>query len=292
MGDYIITTDNTTDLPADFYDSHSLPYIHIDYTIDELCYDGSVPDLSAKEFYSCIRGGAMPITQQANPAKSRKFFEKFLRDGVDVLHIAFGSGLSGTFQSNCIAAAELRELYPQRKLIVIDSLCASMGEGLLVCEALRRQKSGMSMEDLAEWLEKTRLSLVHDVVADDLFHLQRGGRVSKTAAVVGTALGIKPMIHLNNDGKLIPYGKVRGKRAALSAMAMRLSNKIDRSGVYNIVFISHADCIDDANELEKMIRDRVKVETVLISDIGPTIGAHTGVGTVALFYFSTDRSTN
>lgn len=292
MPEYIITTDNTTDLPADFYTRHQLSCIHIDYTIDDTCYDGSIPDLTSAEFYARIGAGAMPITQQANPEKSLEFFEAFLRQGLDILHIAFSSGLSGTFQSNCIAAEELRERYPQRKLIVIDSLCASMGEGLLVSEALLRQQLGMSIEELANWAEESRLSLVHDVVADDLFHLQRGGRVSKTAAVVGTALGIKPLIHLDDFGKLVPYGKVRGKKAALTAMAQRLANKIDRSGVYKMVFISHADCLEDAQALEQMIREKTQVVNLLISDIGPTIGAHAGIGTVALFYFSTDRSTN
>ncbi|MEG2074302.1 MAG: DegV family protein [Angelakisella sp.] len=292
MQNYIITTDNTTDLPSDFYTRHRLPCIHIDYTIDDICYDGGVSDLSPTEFYNRIRGGAMPITQQANPEKCREFFESFLRDGLDILHIAFSSGLSGTYQSNTIAADELREKYPQRKLIVIDSLCASMGEGLLVSEALKRQQSGMPIDELAAWVTESRLHIVHDVVADDLFHLQRGGRVSKTAAVVGTALGIKPLIHLDDNGKLIPFGKMRGKKAAIAAMVDRLIARIDRSGNYSMVFISHADCLEDAEELEALVRQKAKIDNLMISYIGPTIGAHTGVGTVALFYFAKDRTPN
>ncbi|MEG0854629.1 MAG: DegV family protein [Angelakisella sp.] len=289
---YIITTDNTTDFPTEFYSRNRLPYIHIDYTIDDICYDGEGTDLSTTEFYDRIRSGAMPITQQANPEKSRLFFEKLLKEGLDILHIAFSSGLSGTYQSNCIAAEELQELYPERKIIIIDSLCASMGEGLLVNEALLRQQAGMTIDEVATWVRENRLHIVHDVVADDLFHLQRGGRVSKTAAVVGTALGIKPMIHLDDNGKLVPYGKMRGKKTALTAMATRLANKIDRSGVYNMVFISHADCLEDAQLLESLIRQKAGVKNLLTSYIGPTIGAHTGVGTVALFYFADSRSTD
>ncbi|MEG0754689.1 MAG: DegV family protein, partial [Angelakisella sp.] len=146
--------------------------------------------------------------------------------------------------------------------------------------------------EVATWVRENRLHIVHDVVADDLFHLQRGGRVSKTAAVVGTALGIKPMIHLDDNGKLVPYGKMRGKKTALTAMATRLANKIDRSGVYHMVFISHADCLEDAQLLESLIRQKTGVKNLLISYIGPTIGAHTGVGTVALFYFADSRSTD
>ena len=289
---YIITTDNTTDLPRAFIEEHQLPCLHIDYTIDDVCYDGKLHDLSIQEFYDKMRAGSMPITQQANPEKSMDFFRSFLEKDLDILHIAFSSGLSGTYNSNCIAVHELREEFPRRRIMVVDSLCASMGEGLLVAEALRLQQEGYTLDQLLKWLEDNRLRLVHDVVADDLYHLQRGGRVSKTAAVVGTALGIKPLIHVNHLGKLAPYGKVRGKKAALVAMADRLARRIDTSSCKRI-FISHSDALDDANELEKLIRARgVGIDDFSISYIGPTIGAHTGTGTVALFYFSKDRTTN
>lgn len=290
---YVITTDNTTDLPADFFAQHGLSVLHIDYTLDDVCYDGeTTPDLPADHFYERIRAGALPITQQANPDKSSRFFERYLAAGSDVLHIAFSSGLSGTYQSNCLAAEELRERYPDRKLVIIDSLCASMGEGLLVSEALRRQNAGSSLEEVAAWVEQNKLRLRHDVVADDLFHLQRGGRVSKTAAIFGSALGIKPRIHVNDEGKLIAYAKVRGKKAALADMADQLARTIDVS-ISPLVFISHSDTRQDAEDLAQLIRKhKAGVETFLISDIGPTIGAHTGTGTVALFYFGADRRPN
>lgn len=284
---FVISTDNTCDFPENFYEQHGVPCLHIDYTIDEICYDGSIEGLSPKVFYDRIRAGSMPITQQANPEKSREFFEKILKDGKDILHIAFSSGLSGTYQSNRMAAQELAEEYPERKIVILDSLCASAGEGLLVFEALKRRDEGMSMEEITAWVENNKLRLVHDVVADDLFHLQRGGRVSKTAAIFGSALGIKPQIHVDNEGHLIPFGKIRGKKAGLLSMADRLAKNLEPT---DTIFVSHSDSLEDAEALCQMIKERTGHDKFQISYIGPTIGAHTGVGTVALFYFAKDRT--
>lgn len=288
---YVITTDNTIDMPPDFIARHNLSCVRVNYAINDVMYDGEIPDLSPKDFYQLIREKAMPVTQQGNPDASRKLFEPYLKQGLDILHIAFSSGLSGTYQSNCIAANELRELYPDRKIIVIDSLCASMGEGLLVSMALRMWQQGKDIDQVAAWVTDNRLRLVHDVIADDLFHLQRGGRVSKASAIVGTALGIKPLIYLNDEGKLIPFGKTRGKKNGLAAMADRLARKIDKDSGCDMIYICHSDVLEDAQELERMVRDRhVGIDNFLINYIGPTIGSHTGVGTVAIFYFAKDRS--
>ena len=287
--EYVLTTDNTTDFPESFLEECGIEFISLSYVIDGVIYDGVKRKLGNKEFYDRIRGGAMPVTQQANPESSKAFFERFLKEGKDILHIAFSSGLSGTYQSAHLAQMELAEEYPDRKIIVIDSLCASMGEGLLVYEAWRRKNEGMDLETLAKWVEDHKLLLFHDVVADDLFHLQRGGRVSKTAAIMGTALGIKPMIYVNDEGKLIPYGKVRGKKAAFNAMVERLAKTIDTS-VSNEVFISHSDCLEEAQALEEMIRQTAGIHNFKISYIGSVIGTHTGVGTVALFYFASGRT--
>ncbi len=286
---YVLTTDNTTDFPESYLEEHGIEFISLSYVIDDVIYDGVKRKMGNKEFYDRIREGAMPVTQQANPEATKAFFERFLKEGKDILHIAFSSGLSGTYQSAHLAQMELASQYPERKIVVIDSLCASMGEGLLVYEALRRKNEGMDLESLAQWVENHKLHLFHDVVADDLFHLQRGGRVSKTAAIMGTALGIKPLIYVNDEGKLIPYGKVRGKKAALSAMADRLARTIDTS-ISSTVFISHSDCLEDAQALEEMIRQKAGIRDFKISYIGSVIGTHTGIGTVALFYFAPDRT--
>ena len=285
---YILTTDNSCDFDDNYYSEHNLPCVYLTYTIDDKTYGNSDESLSPKEFYDKIRDGAMPQTQQANPETIKSFIEPFLKDGKDVLHVAFSSGLSGTYQSACIAAEELREEYPDRKIIIIDSLCASAGQGLLLHEAVLRRDAGMSMDELARWIEVNKLNLVHDVVAHDLFHLQRGGRVSKTAAIVGTALGIKPAIYLNNEGKLVPYSKIRGKKIALNLMADRLAKNIALDVSENI-FICHSDVPNEASELEAMVEERIGKKVAKTVYIGPVIGSHTGVGTVALFYFSRNR---
>ncbi len=285
---YVITSDNTTDLPASYFLENSVGVMHVDYIVDDVVYDDFDKDLEIKAFYDKIRAGAMPVTQQVNPEKAKARLEEYLSQGMDILHIAFSSGLSGTYNSVCIAWDELKEKYPEAKVTVIDSLCASMGEGLLLHSAVEMKKQGKSLDEVAEWVEGNKLRLFHNVVADDLFHLQRGGRVSKATAIMGTALGIKPLIYVNNEGKLISYGKVRGKKSALHQMADKMAKDIQ--GYDNdIVFISHSDCLEDAELLRDLIREKTGISRFMINYIGPTIGSHTGVGTVALFYYAGSR---
>lgn len=290
MNKYIITTDDTTDLPLEYYKEHNVPALHLSYVVDDVIYDGVEKKLSHNEFYNEIRNGAMPYTQQVNPETSRMFFEKLVNEGYDILHIAFSSGLSGTCNSAIMGANEVLEEYPEAKITVIDSLCASMGEGLLVHEALKCQKNGMDYDTLVAWVENHKLKIVHEVLADDLFHLHRGGRVSKVAAVVGSSLGVKPIIHVDNEGKLIPFAKQRHKNAALKYLAANLEKKIKVSEQLNTIAISHSNCIDDAEKLANMVRDKYGIQHIIISDIGPTIGSHTGIGTVAVFYFADTRA--
>ena len=285
---YVITSDNTTDLPLSYFEENHVGAMHVDYTIDDVLYDNFDTDLDNKTFYDKIRAGAMPVTQQVNPQRAREKLAEYLSQGFDVLHIAFSSGLSGTYNSVCIAREELQEEYPDAKIVVIDSLCASMGEGLLLHSAVELKKRGKTLDEVAQWVEDNKMRIFHDVVADDLFHLQRGGRVSKATAIMGTALGIKPLIYVNEEGKLISYGKARGKKSALNQMAERLARNIRRSED-DIVFISHSDCLEDAQLLRDMIREKTGIDRFMISYIGPTIGSHTGVGTVALFYYCDGR---
>ncbi len=288
MNQYIITTDNNADLPEEFYAQHGVPVVYLSYLIGEEAYDGTDKKQTPKEFFDAIRAGAMPVTQQVNPENAKIFFEESLKQGYDILHLAFSSGLSGTYNSTRMAAEELREEYPDANIIVIDTLCASMGQGFLLAQALARKAEGMEMQALAQWVEEHKLHVAHEVVADDLFHLQRGGRVSKTAAVFGSALGVKPIIHVDDEGKLIPFSKQRGKAAGLRFLVDNLVKKIDAD--CKTVFICHSDCLEDAQSLEQMIREKTDVQEVVISYIGPTIGAHTGVGTVAVFYFTETRA--
>lgn len=290
MRKYVITTDNNSDLPESFYQEHGVPVINLSYVIDEIVYDGIENKQTIDEFYKAIRNGAMPFTQQVNPENSRMFFEQLVKEGWDILHLAFTSGMSGTYNSGRLGALEVMEAYPDAKITVIDTLCASMGEGLLVFEAVKRKDAGMEYEELVTWIENNKLRLVHEVVADDLFHLHRGGRVSKASAVIGTTLGVKPIIHVSDDGKLVSFSKQRHKSGAFKFLVSRMNDKIDTSDDLYTVGICHSDCIEDAKKLERLVRENDSVKDVIVSNIGPTIGSHTGVGTLALFYFANSRA--
>lgn len=289
MSDYIITTDNTADLPDEYVREHNLGMMSLTYTIDGETYNRE-HGLSCEEFYAKMRAGSMPTTSQVNPEEARKEFEKFLETGSDIIHISFSSGLSGSFNSVRIAAEELMEERPQRRITVIDSLGASLGEGLLVHQALCRQKEGMGYDELVTWLEEHKLQVVHNFTVDDLFHLYRGGRVSRAAAVVGTMINLKPVLHVDNEGHLIPVSKVRGRKKSLMALADSMERQVGSwRGKNDVVFISHGDCPEDAGYVAELIRQRFGIEKFIINHVGPTIGAHSGPGTLALFYMGDVR---
>lgn len=290
MSDYIITTDNTADLPDDYIKEHGLGVMSLTYTIDGKTYNRE-NGLSCEAFYAKMRAGSMPTTSQVNPQEAKKEFKKFLEEGgKNILHIAFSSGLSGSSNSARIAAEELMEERPDCHIRVIDSLCASLGEGLLVHHALKLQKEGMGFEELAEWLEAHKLNLVHNFTVDDLFHLYRGGRVSRMTAVVGTMINIKPVLHVDNEGHLIPVSKARGRKKSLIQLVDSMERQIGSWRDKNDwIFISHGDCIEDARFVADLVKQRLGFEHFLINHVGPTIGAHSGPGTVALFYLGDVR---
>lgn len=289
MRDYIITTDNTTDLPEEYIQEHGLGMLSLTYMIDGETYNRK-HELPYKEFYKKMRAGSMPTTSQVNPEEAKEELREFLEDGKDIIHIAFSSGLSGSYNSARIAAEELREEMPDRKITVIDSLCASLGEGLLVHKALQLKAQGMEYEELVKWLEDHKLNVVHNFTVDDLFHLYRGGRVSKAAAVLGTMIHLKPVLHVDSQGHLIPVAKVRGRKKSLAALVENMEKQIGSYRDKNdIVFISHGDCIEDANYVKSLIEEKFGIQAFLINPVGPTIGAHSGPGTLALFYMGDVR---
>lgn len=291
MRNYVITTDNTVDLPEELYKKYSLDKVNLSYVVNDVVYDGIEKSMTTKGFYNAMRDGAMPFTQQANPENCKTLFEQKIKEGYDeILHIAFSSGLSGTYNSARLAAIDIAEEYPDVKVTVIDSLCASLGEGLLVVEACRRKENGMSYEQLIKWIEANKLRLLHEVIADDLFHLYRGGRVSKVSAVVGTKLGVKPIIHLNSEGKLVSFSKQRHMKGAMRYLVNNLVEKRKTEDALTTIGICHSDCLDSAERLAELIREDVEVDEIIISDIGPTIGSHTGIGTIAVFYFGDTRN--
>lgn len=286
---YVITSDTTCDMSQGFLDENEVKVLALSYTVDDVTYSGLGDDrLTTKEFYQKLRAGSMPQTAQANPEQAASLFESYLKEGVSVLHIAFSSALSGSYQSTVIAADDLNGKYGDAKVITIDSKCASMGEGLFLYDAIQLKKEGRSLEEAAEWLESHKLNVCHNFTVDDLFHLHRGGRVSKTAAVFGSMLGVKPVLHVDNEGRLIPIQKIRGRKQSLVALVDNMEKCM--GGMKNdVVFISHGDCLEDAEFVAAEVKKRFGIKNVTIGDIGPVIGTHSGAGTVALFFMGEHR---
>ena len=283
MKEYIITTDSTVDLPKSMLEEKGVPYIALSYTIDGITYEDR-NGLSPKEFFDKIRNGSMPTTSQVNPEQVREMFEKELEKGYDILHIAFSSGLSGTCNSARIAAQTSMEEKEGAKIIVIDSLCACLGQGLLLTKALALKEQGRKLEEVADWVEKNKLHICHNVTVNDLHHLHRGGRVSKATAILGTMVQIKPIIYLNDEGKLEVIGKERGRKKALNRIVDMMENQMKGYEKENdLVMITHGDCIEDAEYVKEQIQKKYGISNVIINNIGTVIGTHTGPGVVATF---------
>jgi len=287
-----ITTDSTTDLPLEYFKEHNVGCMPISYILDGVTY-GRDKELDWKEFYRLMREeGKMPTTSQINPAEAKGYFEEFIKTDKEILHLAFSSGLSGTYHNVHMAAQEVMDEHPDVKIIVIDSLAASLGEGLFVHKAVRLRDKGKSMEETAEWLQNHALNVVHLFTVDDLYHLYRGGRVSKTSAVIGTLAAIKPKLHVDNEGHLIVIGKPRGRKKSLQALVDQMAVNMGswlQENKDDYIFISHSDCLEDAEYVRDHVKERFGCEHFLINHIGPTIGAHTGTGTVALFFMGEVR---
>lgn len=289
MEKYKITTDNTADLPYTYYKEHDMEYMYLTYQLEGITY-GKENELDCKEFYSKMRNGSMPTTSQVNAEEAKEILRPILEEGYDILHLAFSSGLSGSYNSVRLAAEELREEFPERKIIVVDSLCASLGEGLFVDKAVTLKEEGKSLEENAAWLEKYKTNFCHVFTVDDLFHLHRGGRVSKVAAVVGTMINLKPLLHVDNEGHLVPVSKVRGRKKSLAGLVNMMEERVGSWKDKNTkIFISHGDCQEDAEYVAKLVKERFGYDTFLINTIGATIGTHSGPGTVALFFMGDYR---
>lgn len=287
MRDYIITVNSTVDLPKEWLAERGVPVIPLKYTIDGETYT-DMEGLSSKEFFDKLREGKMATTSQINPEEAREYLEPFVKEGKDILHLGFSSGLSGTLNSMRIAAEELQEDYPEAKIYVIDTLCACLGEGLLLYYTLKQKAAGKTIDETAKWVEDNKLHICHNVTVDDLHHLHRGGRVSKTAAVLGTMVQIKPMIHMDNNGCLQVIGKERGRKKALNKIVDMAAKQIP-GWENDLAMITHGDCIEDAEYVAKLVREKLGIQEVLINNIGTVIGSHTGPGVVAVFVMGNER---
>ena len=289
MAQFKIVTDTTADLPKEYINEHNLGLMCLRYIINGETY-GKDKILDDKEFYSLMRAGDMPTTSQVNPDEAKELLEEYLKESKEILCISFSSGLSGTYNSARLAAEELMEERDDIRIVVIDSKCASLGEGLLVHKAVTMREEGKSFDEVCQYVKETAPHLVHIFTVDDLNHLYRGGRVSKTTAFIGTLANIKPILHVDEEGKLIPISKVRGRKKSLYSLVDFMEKQMGSFKDKNTeVFISHGDCEEDAKLVAEEIKNRFGIEEFLISYIGPTIGAHAGPGTVALFFLGDKR---
>lgn len=287
MSDYIVTVNSTVDVPKEWLKERGVPVIPLKYTIDGKTYE-DMEGLSPKEFFEKLRDGKMSTTSQVNPEEAREAMKCFLEEGKDILHLGFSSALSGTCNSMRLAAEDLREEYPDRKIIVVDTLCACMGEALLLYYVLKQKAEGKTIEEAARWAEDYKLHVCHNVTIDDLHHLQRGGRVSKTTAVLGSMVQIKPMIHMDDKGSLQVIGKERGRKKSLNKI---VDTAVEQSKGWenDIIMITHGDCIEDAQYVAKLVQEKMGIDNILINNIGTVIGSHTGPGVVAVFCMGEKR---
>ncbi len=290
MKDYVIVSDATLDLPAEVIREYDIRIIPMGFNLDDVDYL-HYPDereLPVEEFYSKLKDGAVSRTSQITPIMFTEFFEDILKEDKDILYIAFSSGLSGTYNTSRLVIRDLSEEYPERKIYGVDSLCASIGEGLLVLHAAMQKKNGLSLEELRDWVEQNKRKSRHWFTVKDLYYLKRGGRLTSIEAFVGTALKIKPVLTTDEAGKLAVNSKIRGSRAELDFLATKLEKEgNDLAG--QTVIVGHGDDLEQARELERILREKNIVKDVIISKIGPIIGTHTGPGMLALVFMGEEN---
>ena len=285
--DFQIITDSCCDFPTPMYGQLGLTFVPLTVEFRGNTFDDKNDD-SLKDMYQGLRAGEVAKTSAVNPSRWSQAMEKALAAGKDVLVLAFSSGLSTTYQSAVIAAEELKDAYPDRKIQVIDTLCASMGQGLLVWYACKKRDEGLSLDEVAQWVLDNRLHLCHWFTVDDLMYLKRGGRISAATALVGTMLQIKPLLHVDDEGHLINMTKTRGRKAAIDAMVKK-AQELGAGYENSTMFISHGDCLSDAEYLSRQLKEKCGVKDVVISYVGAVIGSHSGPGTLALFFLGSHR---
>jgi len=283
MNQYVILTDSACDISKEILDSWDVGFVSLTFKFTDSDIEYQNLDMPVEKFYAEMRAGRVAKTAAINVDTFIDLFEKELEQGNDILHIGFSSGLSSTYNAARMAGEQLKEKYPDRKIITVDSLAASAGQGLLVYLTVQKKNEGASIEETAEYAKNLIPHICHWFTVDDLVYLKRGGRVSATAAFFGNALGIKPVMHVDDEGHLVPVAKVRGRKTSISTMAdMYTELAEDLTG--GTVFISHGDCIKDAELLAKMLKDKHGVDVQIITSVGTVIGAHSGPGTLALFF--------
>ena len=278
-----IVTDSACDMPPAYFTEKQIECVHLGFTMNNVNYEGENGEkISEQDFYKKLREGSMPTTYQVTAEMAKAHIEKSLMQERDVLIITFSSGLSGTAGSFAVAARDLRKQYPKRKIRVVDSLCASMGEGLLLDYVVKKADAGAELEETAKFAEGLKLKICHHFTVDNLFHLKRGGRVSSATAVIGSILKIKPIMHVDDNGKLVAIGKAMGRKKSLHCLVENLFASMDMDES-DPIFISHGDCIEDVEYVKQLILARLPNVKIKVHYVGSVIGAHSGAGTLAIF---------
>lgn len=290
MREYIIITDSTTDLPDIYAKEYNLKVIPLGFVIDGKTYKNYLDhrQLSSNQFYNMIADGKIAKTSQINPDEFYNEFKEALDEGYDILGIFFSSGLSGTFNSARIARDQILSENPNASIIIIDSLCASLGEGLLVHYAIKAKEDGMSLIENAKYIEELKFKIAHWFTVMDMDILKRGGRISAGTAFFAKTLNIHPVMHVSNEGKLIAKMKKIGRKGALNALVDKMVETYVKSE-NDFIFISHSNAMEDVNKLIEMIKERTGIDKILVNEVGPVIGGHCGIGTIALFYIASER---
>lgn len=288
MNDYVIFTDSACDISPEILSEWGIPSVSLTFRFEGSEKEYSNGEMPVKDFYDKMRDGGIAKTSAVNTEIFYEAFEAVLKEGKDLLYLGFSSGLSATYSAAKIAAEELIKAYPERKVLTVDTLAASAGFGLLLYLTLEEQKKGASIEEAADFAEGLKLKICHWFTVDDLKYLKRGGRVSPAVALVGTVLGIKPVLHVDNEGHLIKKTAVRGRKASIAALADKFAELAENTSG-GTVYISHGDCADDVKILEDILKERFGVKVEIITYVGPVIGAHAGPGVIALFFVGKER---
>lgn len=290
MKEYVIFTDSTSDLPVNMIEQCNIGVIPMAFQVgsDSYLHYPDAREIGFHDFYQRLRAGETSVTTQINYNTYIEYFSPLLQEGRDVLYISFSSALSGTYNASLIAAEDLMAKYPGSRVVCVDSRAASVGEGMLVYYAAQKKQEGLTIDELKDWILANRSSMCHWFTVDDLNHLKRGGRVSAVAAVVGTALGMKPILHVDDQGRLIPVSKTRGRKKSLEELLVHMKNTCVHPDE-QVVFIGHGDSAEDAEYLAELVKKEFAVKDVILSYIGPVIGTHSGPGTIALFFIGSEK---
>lgn len=288
MNNYIISTDSTVDLPKEYIEKHNVMIHPLNYIINEMEYGINLEELSSGEFYEVMRQGEMPTTCASSPDYITKIMMDKAKEGNDILHISFSSAMSSSYNNACMCSSMIEEEVPEAKIIVLDSLAASSGQGLIVEHAVKMKENGSTIEEVKDWIEENKLRVIHSFTVEDLFNLVRGGRISRSTAVVGTVLQVKPILHVDEQGRLENISKVRGRKKSLKTLLDTLEANLDE-GYDGPIFVTDADSNEDAEYIVGVIKEKYPDKEIIRSGICPTIGAHSGPGTMLISFMGKEK---